>query len=284
MAGAAGVPVITSQPAANALVNEPFLYTITAVNSPTSYSWSCQGAGNPYNFALNPVTGAITGTPTYPPISMTCTITATNGFGSASAPLAISIGFLHTAPGLTNCYACHSQSFQNPKPTAASNHVTNKFPTTSPACQNCHPAAAAVLTGTPPSSSLWGPGTAMNHTVVGGASAICQNCHMTNYTTATTPIDHDMKNGGKFALPTACGNCHNYQSSAWTTSLVSPHPTGRCAGGTGSSTPWTHSSVTSCSDCHNSVTSMTLADGTFECANCHTHHHSPATPPGICAN
>jgi hypothetical protein len=274
------VPVITSLQQVSANANEPFSYTITATNNPTFYSWTCQAPGNPYGFVLNPVTGKITGLPTNPPIWMSCTISATNSSGTGSAPLAIWVFFVHTAPGLTDCYSCHFQSFQNPKPTAASNHVANHFSTTGAACVGCHPAAAGVLTGTPLSASLWV--TTMNHAVVGGTSAACQTCHMTDYANATTPIDHDMKNGGKFALPTACGNCHSYQS-AWATSLIVPHPSGRCSSVPGSSTPWTHQNVTSCSDCHNSVVSMTQADGLFECGNCHSGMHR-GTVPGVCAN
>ena len=57
---AIALPVVTSSLAATDPVGKAFSYQITASNDPTSYS----ATGLPPGLALNPSTGAITGTPT----------------------------------------------------------------------------------------------------------------------------------------------------------------------------------------------------------------------------
>jgi hypothetical protein len=131
------------------------------------------------------------------------------------------------------------------------------------ACANCHNAALG-----------------QSHT--GHACAMCHENYDTghgDFVNATTPIDHDMKNGGTYALPLTCDNCHSY-ASAWTTTIT-PHPAGTCSGTPGSTTPWNHQGTTACSDCHTTVTSMAVADGTFNCGLCHRRQHPSA--PGVCA-
>lgn len=80
------VPVITSAATATGTVNAAFSYQITATNTPTSF-----GAGGlPAGLSVNPITGLISGTPTATGTT-TATITASNGAGTASASLAITI-------------------------------------------------------------------------------------------------------------------------------------------------------------------------------------------------
>lgn len=80
------LPVITSATTATGTVNTPFAYQITASNVPTSFGAS----GLPAGLTVNSLTGAITGTPTAAGTS-SATLTASNGAGTASASLAITI-------------------------------------------------------------------------------------------------------------------------------------------------------------------------------------------------
>ncbi|MDF9833193.1 TonB-dependent receptor [Ereboglobus sp. PH5-5] len=80
------IPIITSPTYAEAMINEPFSYFITADNDPTSFEQS----GLPEDFALNPGTGEITGTGTAVIIT-TATITAKNSVGSDTKTLDILI-------------------------------------------------------------------------------------------------------------------------------------------------------------------------------------------------
>jgi len=80
------LPVITSAPTAAGTVNTIFIYQITATNTPTSYG----ATGLPAGLTVNTLTGAISGTPTTAG-SSNATITATNGAGTASSTLAITI-------------------------------------------------------------------------------------------------------------------------------------------------------------------------------------------------
>ena len=88
------------------------------------------------------------------------------------------------------CYNCHTVEFAGAKPTAASNHAANGFPTT---CQNCHTTAA------------WGPGTAMVHTAAGVPNT-CLTCHAADYAGAKVTA---ASNHAANAFPTTCQNCHN---------------------------------------------------------------------------
>jgi hypothetical protein len=75
------IPAITSALLHSSAVNAPFSYTITASNSPTSFSATKLPAG----LSLDAATGIISGTPSSPQVA-SVPITATNGFGS-SRPL-----------------------------------------------------------------------------------------------------------------------------------------------------------------------------------------------------
>ena len=96
---AAGLaPVITNNPlTAAGTVGTPFRFAIVASNSPGSYSASPLPAG----LVLNSSTGVITGTPTVAEIISTL-LTATNGSGTSSATLTITIAPTGVAPIISN--------------------------------------------------------------------------------------------------------------------------------------------------------------------------------------
>lgn len=80
------VPNLTSATTASGTVGTPFSFTLTATNSPTSFSAS----GLPPGLSINTGTGAITGTPTTPGI-YSVTTGASNACGSDSDSLTITI-------------------------------------------------------------------------------------------------------------------------------------------------------------------------------------------------
>ena len=79
-------PVITSRLTATGNTGKSFTYQITATNAPTSYS----ATGLPAGLNLNPSSGLISGTP-LTSATTNVTIGATNGFGTGSATLVITI-------------------------------------------------------------------------------------------------------------------------------------------------------------------------------------------------
>jgi hypothetical protein len=79
-------PVITSQLTATGNTGKSFSYQITATNAPTSYS----ATGLPAGLSLNPSSGLISGIP-MTSVTTNVTIGATNGFGTGSATLIITI-------------------------------------------------------------------------------------------------------------------------------------------------------------------------------------------------
>jgi len=86
-----GVPVITSPLTYSSAVNQPFSYTITGSNSPSSYNvTNTPGSSFPPGLGINPSTGGITGTPTVAG-TYTDTISATNALGTGSATLTVTI-------------------------------------------------------------------------------------------------------------------------------------------------------------------------------------------------
>ena len=88
-----GVPVITSPTTASGTVGTAFSYQITATNSPTSYG----ATGLPAGLSVNSGTGLISGTPTTAGVSPV-TLSATNGGGTGTAPLTLTINSISSSP------------------------------------------------------------------------------------------------------------------------------------------------------------------------------------------
>jgi hypothetical protein len=136
----------------------------------------------------------------------------------------------------TSCYTCHATEFNAAKPTAASLH-TGRFPTTSPACQNCHTAAASGYT-------TWNPGLmgVTGHQQV--ASLTCYTCHSAEFMSAVvTPASKHVANGFP-TTGTTCQTCHTTAASsfiAWSGVRMTGSATAHAAvGGTGAA----------CQNCH----------------------------------
>jgi PKD repeat protein len=87
IAPATGAPIFTSPTSTTGTVGTPFVtYLITATGQPTAYT----ATGLPPGLTLNPVTGAINGTPTTAGTSVV-TLTATNANGTTTATVTIVI-------------------------------------------------------------------------------------------------------------------------------------------------------------------------------------------------
>jgi hypothetical protein len=78
ISAAGPVPSLTSPAVASADAGSAFSYTVTATNSPTSFS----ATGLPSGLSLDPTTGALTGTPASPQVA-TIALTASNSYGSS---------------------------------------------------------------------------------------------------------------------------------------------------------------------------------------------------------
>jgi len=88
LAVSSGAPVITSAATAGGVAGSPFTYTIAATQSPTKYS----AQNLPPGVIVDPVSGIISGTPAYQG-QFAATISASNPWGTGSAPLAVSIAY-----------------------------------------------------------------------------------------------------------------------------------------------------------------------------------------------
>ncbi len=135
-------PAITSAGTASGTQGQPFSYTITATNSPTSFGAS----GLPAGLSVNTATGAITGTPTGSG-STSATVSATNVAGTGSATLAITIAM--APPVITSATTASGQqgaafSYQ----IAASHSPTSYNATGLPAGLGVS-ASSGLISGTP---------------------------------------------------------------------------------------------------------------------------------------
>ena len=95
--GTGSQPGITSSLSATATVGVPFIYAITATNSPTGFA----AFGLPSGLSFNPNTGIISGTPTLEETS-SILISATNAFGTQSNLLIVTVGAVSVAPVITS--------------------------------------------------------------------------------------------------------------------------------------------------------------------------------------
>lgn len=94
----AAAPIITSPLAAIGTVGQPFVtYLIAATGTPSTY----MATGLPAGLALDPLTGAINGTPTTAGVSV-ATLAATNPLGTNTALLTITVAAPVTSPVITS--------------------------------------------------------------------------------------------------------------------------------------------------------------------------------------
>ena len=91
----AGAPAITSPLTAKAMVNSQFVYLITGTNSPSSFAATFSGGNLPSGLSVDTGTGIIHGTPNdasiTSPTNFNITISATNGAGTGSANLVLTV-------------------------------------------------------------------------------------------------------------------------------------------------------------------------------------------------
>jgi len=105
-------PAITSPTTVTGVVNQPFSYTITAANNPTSFS----ATNLPPGLSVDTASGAIAGTPTAAGIT-SATISATNAHGTDSESLSINIGA--QGPAITSMSASKDPMFAGDTTTLA---------------------------------------------------------------------------------------------------------------------------------------------------------------------
>ena len=170
----------------------------------------------------------------------------------------------------TACVSCHLKDFQG---TTNPNHVAGGFSQT---CQTCHTTVA------------WQPAT-FDHSTVGFpltnahadpprvctdchinnnynlTSTACVSCHLNDYNTATTPINHT-----QLGFPTTCESCHD--TILWTDGKFDHSTTGF---------PLTNAHTVPprvCADCHiNNNYNLTSAN--TACVSCHLNDYNTATTP-----
>jgi LSD1 subclass zinc finger protein len=178
----------------------------------------------------------------------------------------------------TDCYSCHRTDYlstQNP------NHTSLNFPTTCASCHNTTTWLNATFdhsfTGFPLTGLHMSPPRSCSDCHVnnnyGLTNTACISCHQTDYNGATSPINHIT------SQLTNCQDCHD-PSATWNSTPKWTHPTGSCGGGTGTTTPWTHQNVQSCTDCHTLTAFPSGASG-WNCSLCHSGHHA-GTSPNTC--
>jgi hypothetical protein len=165
------------------------------------------------------------------------------------------------------CTACHQADLQNA--TTPVNHAG--FPT---ACETCHSF----------SDTTWQQKTPFNHSAyfaLAGAHVTapcaschknnnyatvptnpCSACHMADYQTATTPVNHAASN-----FPTTCDTCHKFSDATWTLATFS-HTSFPLAGA---------HATTACTNCHKNNNYTTVP--TSPCTACHQTDFQNATTP-----
>jgi hypothetical protein len=150
---AQSAPVISSATSANGTLGTAFSYTITASNTPTSYSVT---GTLPAGVAVNAATGVISGTPTNSG-TFNVTVSATNSGGTGSGSLAISIAVpipnapvvtsAGTASGTTGAAFSYAITASN---TATSYSVTGTLPAGISASTS-----TGLISGTPTNSGVF---------------------------------------------------------------------------------------------------------------------------------
>jgi uncharacterized protein with beta-barrel porin domain len=141
--GAPPAPVITSAASANGTGGQPFSFTITASNAPTSFA----APGLPAGLMLNTTTGAITGTPTVSGM-FNIPVTATNFTGtSGTQMLAINIGL--ATPVITSPLVAAATSGSPFSYTITASNLPATFNATGLPSGLAIDTATGAITGTP---------------------------------------------------------------------------------------------------------------------------------------
>ena len=189
----------------------------------------------------------------------------TTGFALTGAHVTTTCQSCHSAGYIntpSDCYSCHSKDFTS---TTDPNHVTQGF---SHDCSQCH------------STTSWGDAN-FDHNTTGfaltgaHATATCQSCHASGYTTPP-PINCYNCHQSKYqaaaspshtaaGLPQTCQDCHN--TTAWAQSTFNHLTAGFTLTGA-------HASL-DCSSCHKG----TVTGLTTDCYSCHTQDYSNTTNP-----
>lgn len=135
-------PVITSTNTASGTGGQPFSYAIIATNVPTMYSSTALPAG----LTLNPTTGLISGTPTVTGV-FPVTLSATNGSGTGTLPLSITIALV--TPVITSALAANATSGAAFTYTITANNLPASFNATGLPTGLTINTANGVISGTP---------------------------------------------------------------------------------------------------------------------------------------
>jgi endoglucanase Acf2 len=156
-------PVITSSTTAIGELTGPFNYQITALNTPTSYN----ATGLPGGLTVNQATGAITGIPTATGTT-TVTLTATNGSGTCTSNLVITVYPFTAPPAISGSLTAAADTSDNFSYTiTASNSPLFYNATGLPSGLNINP-STGVISGTP--SSIGASNVTISATNAGGTA------------------------------------------------------------------------------------------------------------------
>ncbi len=142
----------------------------------------------------------------------------------------------------TTCDSCHRNTDATWSQKSAFNHGTY-FPlagahTLAP-CAQCHKSNNYLTVPTSP----------------------CSACHMSDYTTAKSPVDHVAA-----GFPTTCDTCHRFSDATWSQ-------------GTFNHTyfPLTSNHNVPCNQCHTTAGTYTV----FNCIGCHTQSQTNSHHTGV---
>jgi hypothetical protein len=167
------------------------------------------------------------------------------------------------------CVTCHMNDYNTA--TSPVNHVTAHFPTTCESCHDSvlwtngkfdHSSTGFTLTGahTAPPRQCTDCHVNSNYNLT---STACATCHMNDYNTATSPVNHITAH-----FPTACEGCHD--TVLWTNGKFDHATTGFPLTGAHVAPP------RQCTDCH--VNNNYSLNSTL-CYSCHQKDYAGTTNP-----
>ena len=169
----------------------------------------------------------------------------------------------------TACASCHLKDYNTA--TTPMNHVQLSFPT---ACEGCHDTVAWTdgkfdhsTTGFPLTNSHTVPPRVCadchinNNYNLTSANTACVSCHLNDYNTATTPINHI-----RVGFPTTCQVCHD--TTLWTNGTFNHNTTTFPLTGFHTQVP--------CANCHVNNNYTTLPT---DCYGCHKADYLATNSP-----